>query len=121
MRAVISTAFHLQKKSLFLECVPAHARMYEKYGFRLIEGHHCRAQDLDQIAVGMSLSLDDHPFNKTVALAKSDGEMLSKSGFLCLCRNSECWKRREFEFRRNESRCPLVEIHRGSTLQSKAS
>jgi predicted GNAT family N-acyltransferase len=121
MRAVISTAFHLQKKFLLLECVPAHARMYEKYGFRLIEGHHCRAQDLDQIAVGMSLSLDDHPFNKTVALAKSDGEMLRKSGFLCLCRNSDCWKRREFEFRRNESRCPLVEIHRGSTLQSKAS
>ena len=80
--------------------------MYEKYGFRLIEGHHCRAQEQDQVAVGMLLSLDDHPFNKAVALAKSDGQMLGESEFLCLCRNSECWKRREFQFRHNESRCP---------------
>jgi predicted GNAT family N-acyltransferase len=115
MRAVISAAFHLKKKFLLLECVPAHARMYEKYGFRLIEGHHCRAQDLDQVAVGMLLSLDDHPFNKAIALAKFDGRMLSESGFLCLCRNNDCWKRGEFQFRYNESRCPLVEIH-----QSKA-
>jgi N-acyl-L-homoserine lactone synthetase len=120
MRSVISAAFHLKKKFILLECVPAHAKMYEKYGFRLIDGHHCRAQDQDQVAVGMLLSLDDHPFNKAVAFAKSDGQMLSKLGHLCLCRNIECWKRREFEFRHNEGRCPLIEIHRGSTLQSKA-
>ena len=70
----------------------------------------------------MLLSLDDHPFNKAVALAKSDGQMLGESELLCLCRNSECWKRREFQFRHNESRCPLIEAHRrGSALQSKAS
>ena len=119
MRAVISAAFHLKKKFLLLECVPAHAKMYEKYGFRLIEGHHCRAQEQDQVAVGMLLSLDDHPFNKAVALAKSDGRILSDSGYLCLCRHSECWKR-EFPLRKNESRCPLIGIHGGS-LQSKAS
>lgn len=121
IRAVISAAFHYLKRFLLLECVPIHAKMYEKYGFRLIEGHHCRAQDLDQLAVGMSLSLEDHPFNKTVALAKSDGQMFSESGFLCLCLNTECWKRREFQFRHNESRCPLIETHRDAgTLQSKA-
>jgi predicted GNAT family N-acyltransferase len=122
MRAVISAAFHLKKKFLLLECVPAHAKMYAKYGFQLIEGHHCRAQEQDQVAVGMLLSLDDHPFNKAVALAKSDGQMLGESELLCLCHNSECWKRREFQFRHNESRCPLNEVHRrGSALQSKAS
>ena len=122
MRAVISAAFHLKKKFLLLECVPAHAKMYAKYGFQLIEGHHCRAQEQDQVAVGMLLSLDDHPFNKAVALAKSDGQMLGESERLCLCHNGECWKRREFKFRHNESRCPLTEVHRrGSTLQSKAS
>jgi predicted GNAT family N-acyltransferase len=120
MRAVISAAFHLKKKFLLLECVPVHAKMYEKYGFRLIEGHHCRAQEQDQIAVGMLLNLDDHPFNKSVALAKFDGQMLSESGYLCLCRHSECWKR-EFQLRKNEQRCPLIEIHRGSTIQFKAS
>ena len=79
MRAVISAAFHLKKKFLLLECVPAHAKMYAKYGFQLIEGHHCRAQEQDQVAVGMLLSLDDHPFyNKAVALAKSDGQMLGE-------------------------------------------
>ena len=72
--------------------------MYEKYGFRLIEGHHCSAQDQDQVAVSMLLSLNDHPFNKAVALAKFDGRMLSESSFLCLCRNGECWKRGEFQF-----------------------
>ena len=120
MRAVISTAFHLQKKFLLLECVPAHASMYEKYGFRLIEGHHCRAQDLDQVAVGMSLSLEDHPFNKAVAFAKTDGQMLEKSGFLCLCCNTECWKRRDFQFRYDESRCPLSGVQPGYAFQSKA-
>jgi predicted GNAT family N-acyltransferase len=121
MRAVISVAFHLKKQFLLLECVPAHAKMYEKYGFRLIEGHHCRAQDLDQLAVGMSLSLEDHPFNKAVALAKSDARMLGDSGFLCLCRNTECWKRHEFQLRHNESRCPLMAIYRpGNSLQSRA-
>ena len=120
MRAVISAAFHLKKQFLLLECVPAHAKMYEKYGFRMIEGHHCRAQDLDQVAVGMLLSLDDHPFNKAVALAKFDGQMLSESGYLCLCRQSECWKR-EFQLRKNENRCPLIGIHRESALQYKAS
>ena len=121
MRAVITTAFHLKKQFLLLECVPAHARMYEKYGFRLIEGHHFRAQDLDQLAVGMSLSLDDHPFNKAVAFAKSDGRMLGEFGFICLCRNSECWKRRDFQMRKNESRCPLAATRRaGNTFHSKA-
>lgn len=120
MRAVISAAFHLKKKFLLLECVPAHAKMYEKYGFRLIEGHHCRAQEQDQVAVGMLLSLDDHPFNKAVALAKFDGQMLGESGYLCLCRHSECWKR-EFHLRKNENRCPLIEIQRHSTIQVKAS
>jgi GNAT superfamily N-acetyltransferase len=121
MRAVISVAFHMKKEFLLLECVPAHASMYEKYGFRLIEGHHFRSQDLDQLAVGMSLSLEDHPFNKAVAFAKSDGRMLGDTGFVCLCRNTECWKQREFQFRHNEGRCPLMATYSaGNSLQSKA-
>ena len=120
MRAVISAAFHLKKTFLLLECVPAHAKMYENYGFRLIEGHHCRAQEQDQVAVGMLLNLDDHPFNKPVAAAKFDGQMLRESGYLCLCRHSECWKR-EFQLRNNENRCPLIEVGRERYLQSKAS
>jgi len=118
MRAVISVACHLKKTFLLLECVPAHAAMYEKHGFRLINGHHCRAQDLDQVAVGMSLDLDDHPFNKAVALAKSDGRLLGEHGHLCLCQHSDCWKRREFHFRHNESQCPLIEVHRGLERQA---
>ncbi len=120
MRAVISTAFQLRKRFLLLECVPAHARMYEKYGFRVIRGHHCRAQDLDQVAVGMSLSLEDHLFNKTVAIAKTDGQMLGKSGVLCLCCNTECWRRREFEYWQHEGRCPLAQTDLGHPLQAKA-
>ena len=122
MRALISAAFDLKKQFLLLECVPAHAKMYEKYGFRLIEGHHFRAKDLDQLAVGMSLSLDDHPFNKAVAFAKSDGRMLGEFGFICLCRNTECWKGRDFQLRHNQSRCPLIATRRdGNALQFKAS
>jgi N-acyl-L-homoserine lactone synthetase len=112
MRAVISAAFNLGKKFLLLECVPSHAEMYKRYGFEPINGHHCRAQDLDQVAVGMLLSLNDHSCNKPVALAKADGRLFGNSGVLCLCRNSECWKRGEFSFRYDEGRCPLVEIHR---------
>jgi predicted GNAT family N-acyltransferase len=116
MRAVISAAFNLGKKFLLLECVPSHAEMYKKYGFELINGHHCRAQDLDQLAVGMLLSLEDYPLNKAVALAKADGRLLGNSEVLCLCRNTECWKRGEFSFRHDETRCPLVEIHRAESF-----
>jgi predicted GNAT family N-acyltransferase len=117
MRAVIGTAFSLKKRFLLLECVPAHIEMYAKYGFRLIEGHHFRAQDLDQLAVGMSMRLDDHPFNKAVALAKSDVRMLGQSGDLCLCRNIECWKRSGFPLQQSESRCPLLAARRGQNRQ----
>jgi predicted GNAT family N-acyltransferase len=120
MRVLISTAFNLKKRFLLLECVPAHAKMYEKYGFRLIEGHHFRAQDLDQLAVGMSLSLDDHPLNKAVAFAKSDARMLGDFRFLCLCRNAECWKRPGFLLQRNEGRCPLLATNHGGIARQPA-
>jgi hypothetical protein len=46
--------------------------------------------------------------------------MLGESGYLCLCRHTEYWKR-EFQLRKNENRCPLIKIHRGNTIQVKAS
>ena len=116
MRAAIATAVDLQKSFLLLECVPTHAKMYAHYGFHLLEGHHCRAQELDQVAVGMRLDLQVEPPNEAVALARRDLSMvagekpqpaqLSQSGFLCLCQITTCWREGYYESRGKEN-CPL--------------
>jgi hypothetical protein len=96
---VISVAVDLQKEYLILECVPQHARMYERYGFQKLAGHHCRAQDLDQLAVGMTLDLTETQLNRAVNLASGNLNMLEytsrardQKAFLCSCRTDYCWK-----------------------------
>lgn len=83
MRVVIATAVDIHKTSLLLECVPIHVPMYEKYGFTRIEGHRCRAREIDQVAVGMAMDLTDHPFNHVVASARSDKFLLTHSLSTC--------------------------------------
>jgi len=99
LRTGIAVAFDLRKQFLLLECIPSHVEMYRKYGFEPLAGHHCRAQGLDQIAVGMRLELDDSPLNAAVSLAKRQiavlqrrpGDLASTSA-LCLCGHVRCWK-----------------------------
>ncbi|ODS33042.1 MAG: Acetyltransferase (GNAT) family protein [Candidatus Scalindua rubra] len=123
LRAAFATAVDLRKKYLLLECIPVHAVMYEKYGFKRLEGHHCRAQELDQVAVGMRVSFEDTPYNQAVSLAKRDIEMIRRgrrdssmlfgSKFLCLCRINQCWRSANYRFQ-GEKICPLRDIHQGA-------
>jgi len=120
VRAAVAAAFDIGKKFLLLECIPTHAHMYAKYGFEILEGHHCRAQGLDQVAVGMRLDLMDRGLNQAVALGKRDIEMirrgapdeqgLFKSKILCLCNLKRCWKDGAYEWR-GRNNCPLREVH----------
>ena len=119
VRMAIATAIGLQKCFLLLECIPTHAKMYARYGFQLLEGHHCRAQELDQVAVGMRLELHADPPNETVSLAqrdfkmvargKLDSEQLFKSRFLCLCQITPCWRDGNYTSRGKEN-CPLRNV-----------
>ena len=117
VRAVIATALVIRKKFLLLECVPTHASMYAKYGFEPLHGHHCRVQELDQVAVGMRLDLDDHPNNRAVSLAKRDIQLIQEGcqGFplifryLCLCHNKLCWHEGQYKFR-GRMECPLRDL-----------
>jgi len=122
IRAAIATAYSIAKRFVLLECIPVHAKMYAKYGFRPIEGHHNRVQELDQTAVGMQLQLDDQPGNRAVQTAKCDIRMiqagkkdnlkLAGMKYLCLCRNKPCWSKGAYGFGRQIS-CPLRTEHTG--------
>ena len=119
MRVAIAIAFDLGKKFLLLECIPAHVKMYQKYGFVPLEGHHCRTQGLDQIAVGMRLDLDDSPYNPAVGLAKRhirtlqqtpvDPDGLAGSKVLCLCSNRHCWQDGRYDSL-GSAQCPLRDL-----------
>jgi GNAT superfamily N-acetyltransferase len=116
MRTAIATAVDLHKSFLLLECIQMHAQMYSHYGFELLDGHHCRAQELDQIAVGMRLNLEDTPLNPSVSLARRDIQMITSgrtdphqlfgSKFLCQCRLEVCWRSGAYELR-GANDCPL--------------
>ncbi len=116
MRAAIATAYSIGKEFLLLECIPRHTKMYEKYGFKPMGGHHNRVQELDQVAVGMRLQLEDRPDNYAAQMAKcdismveagtDDGSMLSGTKHLCLCRNRRCWSQGGYDFR-SRIACPL--------------
>ncbi|MHC4535785.1 MAG: GNAT family N-acetyltransferase [Planctomycetota bacterium] len=120
VRAAIATSYSIGKKFLLLECVPSHAKMYEKYGFKLIEGHHNRVQELDQVAVGMQLKLDDLPGNQAIQMAKCDIRMIQKgtkddfmlagTKHLCVCHNRKCWSQGEYKFYK-QAGCPLRSQH----------
>jgi ribosomal protein S18 acetylase RimI-like enzyme len=115
-RAVIATAYSMGKEFLLLECIPQHAKMYEKYGFTVMGGHHNRVQELDQVAVGMRLQLEERADNRFVQMAKRDiktiesgtrdDSMLSGTKYLCLCGNRSCWSQGAYRFR-NQMACPL--------------
>ncbi len=124
LRAGIATACDLKKDFVLLECIPAHALMYSKAGFTALTGHHCRAQGLDQVAVGMRLDLTDSPYNVPVQLAHRDVETMRRSmaaamtpepgiastEALCLCDLRRCWKHGHYRLRGEES-CPLTRQH----------
>lgn len=119
LRAAIAAAYDLHKRYLLLECIPSHAKLYEKVGFISLDGRHRRAQGLDQIAVGMQFRLDQSPtINRFIAQANKDIEMLHRglhdeamlSGTkkLCLCRLKPCWKQPGYLLQ-GQDECPLKE------------
>ena len=129
LRSAIATAYGLKKQYLLLECIPAHVEMYEKAGFNRLDDHryHCRAQGLDQIAVGMRLSLvNQGPYNPVVSLAELDLHTIhssltpnmatpgpdqqdSQHDTLCLCDIRRCWKNGQYGSRGRDI-CPLTRL-----------
>jgi GNAT superfamily N-acetyltransferase len=121
VRAIISIALNLKKELLLLECIPAHVPMYEKYGFEPIAGTHCRAQDLDQMAVAMMLR-PRRVMDRVAAMAEKDLEMIQSSSgqsdpnmlfgrnHLCLCSDSGCWSNAGYTSRTKQC-CPLRHLH----------
>jgi hypothetical protein len=64
----------MRRKVVLLECIPTHAGMYSRYGFRRMEGDpHSRPTDLDQYAVAMWLRLDEQQ-----SLVESAEKLLAK-------------------------------------------
>jgi GNAT superfamily N-acetyltransferase len=113
VRACIAAALELKQRYILLECIPQHARMYEKYGFERAGENHQRAWGIDQLATVMRLALEDVPTNRAVQVAKRDIAMMrvprpraQPPGSLCLCRLSLCWERGEYD-NRGLLDCPL--------------
>jgi hypothetical protein len=120
MHTAIAAAISLRMKFLLLDCIPDHVPMYAKYGFVELGGTHSRVQELDQLAVGMKLDLDETPNNLAFQLGKRtieaihrgplDSKMLFGTKHLCLCARKACWENAEYKFRTLRS-CPLWEQH----------
>jgi ribosomal protein S18 acetylase RimI-like enzyme len=121
MRAAIAAAIEMQLDNLLLECIPQHVGMYAKYGFEALPKHHCRSRDLDQLAVGMQLCLQDSAIgSKAVAMANRDRQMLAQGRHeqeheavlgrqgLCMCRISECWRQSRYR-KWGQCVCPLAQ------------
>ncbi|UCF34031.1 MAG: GNAT family N-acetyltransferase [Phycisphaerales bacterium] len=118
MRCAIATAYSINKRFLLLECLPIHEKMYAKYGFGLLEGHHTRLQELDQVAIGMRLELRKDPNNRAFWIAQQDTErisagkdddaMLSGTKYLCVCRLRPCWSQAGYQLK-DHPVCPLRE------------
>jgi GNAT superfamily N-acetyltransferase len=124
IRAVVAAARDIERDIILLECVPAHAGMYAKHGFTRMQGHHGRVQDLDQLAVAMSLQLTESPLDQAASLARRDLEMI-RSGppdddmllgtkHLCLCNARDCWYSGAYGSR-TKQRCPLRQDHLGKS------
>ncbi len=116
MRTAIAVAYDIGKTRLLLECIPAHTRMYEKFGFRELGGYHSRVQELDQVAAGMQLEISDDLDNFAVQMAKRNLDVIAGSDdphlndtkrCLCLCNNTACWKNGSYGFSKAVS-CPLT-------------
>jgi GNAT superfamily N-acetyltransferase len=121
VRMVNAVAIDLGKQYVILECVPQHVGMYKRHQFVPLQGHHCRAQDLDQFAVGMVLKLSDWQFNKAFSVASKDLNMLqhtaaderfpNRQPFVCLCPVANCWEN-GFYAERGRVVCPLRDLIR---------
>ena len=121
VRMVNSVAVDLGKQYIILECVPQHVGMDQRHQFVTLPGHHCRAQDLDQFAVGMTLDLSNSLLNKAFGLAYKDLKMLQHTAvdercpdrepFLCRCAVTNCWED-GFYAERGRSVCPLRTLMR---------
>jgi predicted GNAT family N-acyltransferase len=126
IRVVVAAALDLERDIILLECVPAHAAMYSKHGFQRMQGHHGRVQDLDQLAVAMSLELTKGPLDQAASLARRDLEMircgaedpamLLGTKHLCLCNARDCWYSGAYGSRIKQ-RCPLRIRHMAKSLE----
>ena len=121
IQTAIAAAIDIRLKFLLLECIPTHVPMYTKYGFvELGGGTHNRVQELDQIAVGMTLGLEPTPHNAAFQLGKRhieairagspDPKMLFGTKHLCLCARRACWENAAYPFRSQQA-CPLSSRH----------
>lgn len=116
MRGMISVAHELKMKAVLLECAPHHIRMYQGYGFEVVEGLYSRVQELDQVAAGMRLDLEDMPHNSPTQMAKRDIAMIMSqpdpdptvgpSRYLCMCDMPNCWQQGSYQFH-GKPQCPL--------------
>ncbi len=120
IRAVIAFAADMQKRYLILECVPQHVHMYERFGFRTLEGHHCRAQDVDQIAIGMALDLKAaaNVADGDLKMLQFTGRELKQSPFLCTCRTRSCSQHGAYP-ERGKAVCPLKGVFEATAAAAK--
>ncbi len=128
VRALVAAAIDLQKPNVVLECIPAHVPMYEKFGFRPIDGASGQDESLDQEAIAMILE-QPGAYSRAHSVADNDLRMirsdippnrsLADHGYLCLCTERGCWEAGHYELKDHPKKCPLK--HLSSSIELNTS
>jgi len=93
-RVLIRYAMHVAEQLgvawLFLECVPVHRGLYEKFGFRALPGTHERVVNVDRTVIAMecqpAVALQAPPG----LLPESARRIILEQDYLCACRYEDC-------------------------------
>ncbi|MBC8873407.1 MAG: GNAT family N-acetyltransferase [Planctomycetes bacterium] len=87
---------------LLLECLQVHERLYNKFGFKKIEGEGGRVIGVEQSMIAMDL----HPVATKDVFAGA--EIVVEKSCLCACKFRECYTD-EYQFY-GDRRCPLRHV-----------
>jgi hypothetical protein len=89
---------------LFLECVPMHHALYQRFGFRKLPGTHARVVNVDKTVIAMECQPARASEPEQVLLPESARRVFLEQGHLCCCQDRECYLG---EHARYATTCPL--------------
>jgi predicted GNAT family acetyltransferase len=89
---------------LFLECVPVHEALYERFGFRKLPGRHARVVNVGKTVIAMECQPVRVTEPEQGFLPESAPRAFLEQNHLCCCQHRDCYLG---EHARYGTTCPL--------------